>query len=115
MTAQEKTMPAPVLKEANNDVLYVGKLTGPAHGEVTPHGDMTVGDKVEFTVQTSTGNHWSGTKRVEPVPLVMVFAIPKETFEKGLVPDATAKLRYRVTSASGNQADSIDLVVQLKP
>jgi hypothetical protein len=45
----------------------------------------------------------------------MVFAIPKETFEKGLVPDATAKLRYRVTSASGNQADSPDLVVQLKP
>jgi hypothetical protein len=45
----------------------------------------------------------------------MVFAIPKETFEKGLVPDAAAKLRYRVTSASVNQADSPDRVVQLKP
>ena len=117
MTAQQKALAAPVLKEAVEGVLYVHNLIDAAHGEVGPYPYAAAGDKVEFTVQTSTGNTWVYSIIVTPdsVGKPVTFAIPKETFAKGLVPDATAKLRYSVTTASGNPAVSVDLVVQLKP
>jgi len=116
MTAQQKALAAPVLKEAVEGVLYVHNLIGAAHGEVGPY-PYAAGDKVEFTVQTSTGNTWVDSIIVTPdsVGKPVTFAIPKETFAKGLVPDATAKLRYSITSLSGSPAYSADLVVQLKP
>ena len=117
MTVQQKALVAPVLEEAVEGVLYVDNLIGPAHGVVSPYPYAAPGDNVEFTVQTSTGNTWvySITLTQASVGNPVIFAIPKVTFEKGLALDATAKLRYSVTSASGNQADSADLVVQLKP
>jgi hypothetical protein len=117
MTVQQKALEAPVLKEAVEGVLYVHNLIDPAHGVVWPYPYAEAGDDVEFTVQTSTGNTWvdSITLTQASVGNPVIFALPKETFAKGLVPDATAKLRYSVTSTSGNQADSADLDVQLKP
>ena len=116
MTAQVKTLPHPGLKEAVNGVLHVGKLEGKAHGVVPPYDNARERDSVVFTVQTSTGNTWSDQIILNNLTVgkPVIFSIPKETFEKNLVPDATAKLRYRVTTASGNQADSADLGVQLK-
>jgi hypothetical protein len=117
MTVQQKALEAPVLKEAVEGVLYVHNLIDAAHGEVRPYSYSAAGDKVEFTVQTSTGNTWVYSIIVTPgsVGEPVTFAIPKETFAKGLVPDATAKLRYSITSVSGNSVYSPDLVVQLKP
>ncbi|MFJ7110083.1 hypothetical protein ACIQU2_21190 [Pseudomonas sp. NPDC098740] len=117
MTAQLKALEAPVLKEAVEGVLYVHNLIDPAHGVVWPYPYAAAGDNVEFTVQTSTGNTWVGSIALTQASVgkPVTFSIPKETFAKGLVLDATAKLQYSVTSASGNQARSADLVVQLKP
>ena len=117
MTAQQKALEAPMLKEAVEGVLYVHNLIDPAHGVVWPYPYAAPGDNVEFTVQTSTGNTWvdSITLTQASVGYPVMFAIPKVTFEKGLAPDATAKLRYKVTNVAGNPADSADLVVQLKP
>jgi hypothetical protein len=107
MTAQQKTLSAPLLKEAIEHVLHIDQLTGPAHGQVMVlSGVVTGGDKVEFTVQTSTGNTWSESSQVVSVPSIMEFAIPKDTFAK--------KLRYSVTNASGNPAHSPDLLVKLE-
>ncbi|WLI11846.1 MULTISPECIES: hypothetical protein [Pseudomonas] len=116
MTAQLKTLSAPQLREAIKSVLFVDNLIDPAHGEVPPYANATVGDKVEFTVQTSTGNSWTHLIILTQalVGSLIVFDIPKNIFEKNLTPDATATLRYSVTSASGNTALSPDLLVKLE-
>ncbi|WP_447788330.1 hypothetical protein [Pseudomonas farris] len=116
MTAQQKVLAKPVLKEATQGVLYVSQLMGPAHGIVAPYPNATVGDKVEFTVQTSTGNSWSYmiTLIQAMIGSPIVFAIPKDIFEKSLTPDATARLQYSVTSASGPTDHSSDLLVKLE-
>ena len=116
MTAQQKVLSSPELKEAVKGVLYVHNLVGPAHGIVPPYADMKVGQKVEFTVQTSYGDNWRESILVTAamVGLPITFAIPKDVFEKNLVPGATAKLNYSVTEASGNPTLSPDLVVKVE-
>ncbi|WLG51746.1 hypothetical protein [Pseudomonas sp. FP1742] len=118
MTAQQQVLAPPVLKEAINGVLYVGQLTGPvAHGSVAPYLNATEGDKVEFTVQTSTGNSWDRTITLTTIGSPIDFAIPKATFAEKLKPGATATatLNYTITRASGDSVPSLDLTVQIKP
>lgn len=117
MTAQQQVLAPPVLKEAVNGVLYVGQLGPVAHGRVEPYLDATEGDKVEFTVQTSTGNSWKDTIVLTKLIIgrSIDFAIPKATFAEKLKPGATATLHYTITRASGNPVPSQDLTVQIKP
>ncbi|ANI52587.1 hypothetical protein PDR5_08570 [Pseudomonas sp. DR 5-09] len=44
----------------------------------------------------------------------MIFAIPKDVFEKKLVPGAKAELHYTVTRFNGNAESSPLLTVQLE-
>lgn len=77
---------------------------------------MAAGQKVEFKVQTSYGNHWSYSIALTAamVGLPITFAIPKHVFEKNLVPSATAKLHYSVKDDSRNAVVSPVLVVQVE-
>ena len=117
MTAQQKVLAAPILQEAINGFLYVGQLGPVAHGGVEPYPNATVGDKVEFTVQTSTGNSWKYTINLTQAMIgnPIDFAIPKATFAEKLKPGATATLRYTITRLSGNPVTSQDLIVRLEP
>ncbi|VVM47587.1 hypothetical protein [Pseudomonas fluorescens] len=114
MNAQVKALAAPVLREAVKGVLDVGKLGGKAHGEVT-YENSAVGDVVALDVKTTTGNSFKDqiTLTAATVGTLLPFAIPKDVFEKKLVPGATASLRYSVTRAS-NISDSPVLTVQLE-
>ena len=116
MTAQVKTLAAPVLKEAVKDVLHVGKLEEHATGVVPPYLNSAAGDKVALHVKTSTGNsfeeHITVTAAGAGKPIV--FAIPKDVFEKKLVPGATAKLHYVVTAVAHPPAESAPLTVRLE-
>jgi hypothetical protein len=114
MNAQVKALAAPVLREAVKGVLYVGKLEGKAHGEVT-YDNSAVGDVVTLHVETTTGNNFKDqtTLTAATVGKLLLFAIPKDVFEKKLVPGATASLRYSVTRAS-NISESPVLTVQLE-
>jgi hypothetical protein len=116
MTAQQKVLLTPALQEAVEGVLYVHQLVGPAHGIVPKYDDMKVGQKVEFSVQTSYGNHWSESIALTAamVGRPITFAIPKDVFEKKLVPDATAKLHYSVTDHSGKAVESPALSVKVE-
>lgn len=116
MTAQQKVLSAPGLKEAENGVLHVDKLKDAAHGVVPPYANMAVGQKVELSVQTSYGDPWSASilLTAEMVGLPITFAIPKDVFEKKLVPGATAKLHYSVTDHSGNAVVSPVLTVKVE-
>lgn len=117
MTAQQKVLAALRLKEATPEgVLKLSGFTGPAHGEIAPYANMTAGDEIESTVLTSTGNSeiYKTIVTHAMVGRSTIVQIRREVFEKNLVPGATAKLRYSVTSASGNTAHSPDLVVKLE-
>jgi hypothetical protein len=114
MNAQVKALAVPVLREAVEGVLNVGKLEGEAHGEVT-YENSAVGDVVALHVETTTGNSFEDqiTLNAATVGTLLIFAIPKDVFEKELVPGATASLRYSVTRAS-NISESPVLTVQLE-
>ncbi|RON40421.1 hypothetical protein [Pseudomonas brassicacearum] len=116
MTAQQKALEAPVLKEAIEGVLYVHNLIDPAHGVVWPYVNASVGDKVEFTVRTSTDNTWQGQHILtagdagKPIE----FKILKHVFEKNLKPGASADLHYVVTRIGQVSEHSAELRVQLE-
>jgi len=114
MTAQVNALAKPVLKEAKDDVLYVGKLDGDAHGLVT-YENSVVGDVVTLYVKPSSGNdfetHFILTSTTS---MPVIFVIPKTIFEKNLVPGANAKLHYSVTRASNVSASPV-LTVRLEP
>ncbi len=116
MTAQQKVLSAPTLKEAVNQVLKVSDLKDDAHGVVSPYANMAVGQKIELKVQTSYGNQWSAAHVVTAAEAgkPITFAIPKHIFEKNLVAGATAKLNYSVAEQSGSVAHSPDLVVKVE-
>ncbi|KDD67969.1 hypothetical protein V466_16350 [Pseudomonas mandelii PD30] len=116
MTAQLKTLPAPVLPDAVGNILYVHNLPDPTPGKVEPYPNAKAGDVVKLTVSTSTGNNWQEqhTLTAGEVGKPINFSIKKETFEKGLVPGATADLHYKVSSASGNPVQSLPLTVHLE-
>ncbi|MGF6282639.1 hypothetical protein ABH912_003171 [Pseudomonas sp. BT76 TE3572] len=116
MTAQLKTLPAPVLPDAVGNILYVHNLPDPTPGKVEPYPNAKAGDVVKLTVSTSTGNNWQEqhTLTAGEVGKPIKFLIKKEAFEKGLVPGATAELHYTVTSASSNPVQSPVLKVRLE-
>lgn len=116
MTAQQKVLPAPVLKEAIEGVLYVHNLIDPAHAVIAPFPNARPGDEVELTVETSTGNQRRDRLILTPemVGKPIVFTIPKKIFAEGLVPGATAKLHYRTSDDAGNVAVSPALQVRLE-
>ena len=116
MTAQVKALEAPVLEEAVNGVLHVGKLKGDAHSVVPPFSQAAVGDVINMHVRTSTGNEWQEIRvlTAAEVGRPVIFAIPKDVFEKKLVPGARAELHYTVTSNNGNAVLSPLLTVQLE-
>lgn len=116
MTAQQKALVAPVLKEAVEGVLYVHNLIDPAHGVVWPYPYAAAGDNVEFTVQTSTGNTWQGqlVLTAGDAGKPIVFKIPKHVFEKNLKPGATADLHYVVIRIGQTSEQSVVLKVQIE-
>lgn len=116
MTAQVKTLVALILKEAENGVLFLSKLKGDAHGDVPPYQQAVAGDVITMKVETSTGNKWEArhTLTAAEVGKSVIFAIPKDVFEKKLVPGARAELHYTVTINNGNASSSPLLKVQLE-
>jgi hypothetical protein len=97
MTAQVKNLATPVLEEAENGVLHIGKLQGNAHGHVPPNPNFAPGDMITFVVETSTGNTNEQLRALTAAELgrPVVISIPKDVFERNLTPDATAKLFYK--------------------
>ncbi|WRH93170.1 hypothetical protein RCC30_03785 [Pseudomonas fluorescens] len=79
------------------------------------YDNSAVGDVVTLHVETTTGNNFKDqtTLTAATVGKLLLFAIPKDVFEKKLVPGATASLRYSVTRA-GNISVSPVLTVQLE-
>jgi len=115
MTAQQKALAAPVLKEAVEGVLYVHNLIDAAHGVVSSYVNASVGDKVEFNVKTSADNTWLGQQVLTgDTGKPIVFKIPKYVFEKDLKPGATADLHYVVTRIGQTPEQSSALKVQLE-
>ena len=116
MTAQQKVLPAPVLKEAIEGVLYVHNLIDQAHVVIAPYPNARPGDEVELTVETSTGNQRRDRLLLPPemVGQPIVFITPKKIFAEGLVPGATAELNYRTSDDAGNVAISPVLQVHLE-
>ncbi|MCF5700645.1 hypothetical protein [Pseudomonas syringae] len=109
-------LPAPVLKEAIDDVLYVHNLIDPAHGVVPALQEAAAGDKITLKVYDSDGaEEWSGSVELtsisagKPVEL----AIPKAPFEKMLKAGKNAVLQYSLERA-GTQKLSMQLVIELK-
>ena len=116
MTAHVKVLAAPELQEAVNGVLHVGKLQEKAHGVVNAYANQAAGDVVALHVKTSTGNSFETEITVTDLqagkPLVL--AVPKDVFEKKLVPKATAELHYTVARAGQNLGSSDMLRVKLE-
>ncbi|MBC3268424.1 hypothetical protein HU765_00705 [Pseudomonas sp. SWRI81] len=93
----QTTLPPPALLEAENGVLKVSSLDKIANGSVDGYDNAQTGDAITLKVKTSTGNAWEYRFTLTTEPLwPLVFAIPKEVFEKNLVPNATAELHYVV-------------------
>ena len=82
MTAQMKTLPAPMLPDAVDDVLNVHNLPDPTPGVVPPNQNAAIGDEVEFMVRTSTGNTWQEMRLLTAADVgkPITFSIKKETF-----------------------------------
>ena len=116
MTAQVKALATPVLKEAVNGVLHVGKLEGSAHAVVPPPPGLAVGDLVSLRVATSMGNDFQERIVVTAAEIgkPLTIAIPKHVFEKNLVSDASAKIDYSVTKMSQPPETSPTLTVKLE-
>ncbi|MBC3777438.1 hypothetical protein [Pseudomonas sp. SWRI99] len=109
-------LPAPVLKEAIDDVLYVHNLIDPAHGVVPALQEAAAGDKITLKVYDSDGaEEWSGSVELtsisagKPVEL----AIPKTPFEKMLNAGKNARLQYS-NDRAGNVRQSLPLEITLK-
>lgn len=116
MTAHAKALAAPSLREAEDGKLYVGKLTGAAHGEVPHYLHASVGDQITFHVVTTSGNTWEGHHMVTApeVGKPITFLIPKDVFEKNLTPEATADLHYSITIRDQPPALSPLLTIKLE-
>lgn len=116
MTAQVKAFVAPDLREAVNGVLHLSQLQGDAHGVVPPYPQANQGDMITLQVETTTGNKWEARHVLTAAELgkSVIFAIPKDVFEKKLVPGARAELHYTVTRNNGNAESSPLLTVQLE-
>ncbi|WP_095139474.1 hypothetical protein [Pseudomonas sp. Irchel s3a10] len=116
MATQVNALAAPLLKEAEDGKLYVGKLTGAAHGEVPPYPPASVGDRITFHVVTTSGNTWQDHHVLTAPELGMpiTFLIPKDVFEKKLTPEATADLHYIVTRLNQAPEPSPPLRIKLE-
>ncbi|WP_456255230.1 hypothetical protein ACP3PM_26785 [Pseudomonas iridis] len=113
MTAQEKALEAPFLKEAVEGVLYVDQLKEYAHGQVVILS-ASLEDKITFKVWTTTGNNWSETKSAESAPSVMVFDIPADIFKKNMQPGAGANLQYSVKRGKQDLGESPATKIRLE-
>ncbi|MCF4994172.1 hypothetical protein GIW70_11535 [Pseudomonas syringae] len=114
MSATQTILPAPILQEALDNVLHVGQLEGPAHAQVMVMPSAVTGATVDLSVKTSTGNEWQGSTVVVQVPGTLNFKVPKDVFEKGLTPGASAKLRYTLTNPGNSPVVSQELKIQLQ-
>ncbi|WP_415757955.1 hypothetical protein [Pseudomonas sp. LT1P18] len=96
MSTQSSGLPAPALKEVENGVLYLEKLTGDAHAIVPRYSSPGGGDFITLKVDSATGNIWSKAHQVQPgdPDQPYEFSIPKATFEKVLASGANAQLHY---------------------
>ncbi|PKA69321.1 MULTISPECIES: hypothetical protein [Pseudomonas] len=110
-------LPAPLLIEANDGVLYVHNLVDPAHGEVPVYPGAAKGDAITLTVSNSDGiNEWEGKEVLSSATIEkpILFKIPKAPFEKMLDAKKSAVLQYSVKHANGNQAASFQTPIELK-
>lgn len=109
-------LPAPVLKEAINNVLHVHSLVDPAHGIVPASQEAASGDKITLKVYDSDGaEEWSGFVDLTPISAgkPVEFAIPKARFEKMLNAGKNARLQYS-NDRAGNVRQSLPLEITLK-
>lgn len=115
MTAQVKSLAAPIVLEGVKGVLHVGELKDNARGVVHVYDNQTAGDVVVLHVKTASGDSWDAPHTVtggEARPIT--FAIPKEVFEKNLGAGSTASLHYTVTNQAGNSDLSQVLTIRLE-
>jgi hypothetical protein len=115
MTKQEKNpVAAPVVKEALGGVLNVSSLVGGATAQI--HATPPVFSKdseVELITTTSTGNSWNVSVKLTNVPFILNVLVPKEVFEKNLVPGATATLQYTIkTNGSSVASERLELTLE---
>lgn len=109
-------LPAPVLKEAINDVLYVHNLVDPAHGIVPAPPEAASEDRITLNLCDSDGTEpWSHSVVLTAISAgkPVEFAIPKAPFENMLKAGKNAVLQYSLESA-GSQKVSMQLVIVLK-
>jgi hypothetical protein len=109
-------LPAPVLKEAIDDVLYVHNLIDPAHGIVPALQEAAAGDRITLNVYDSDdAEQWSYTVVLTAISAgkPAEFKIPKAPFEKMLKAGKNARLQYSI-ERGGTQKHSMQLVIELK-
>lgn len=115
MTAQVNALAAPELKEAEDGVLHVGKLKEHATALVHTYPKQAEGEVVTLSVKTSTGNSFDVDTVVTAagVGKPLTFAIPKDIFEKNLVPGASAKLHYVKKGEISEHSDTLQVTLEL--
>lgn len=90
MTTLNEGLAAPLFQ------VEVSALPDPATAEVPEYADSEPSDVIDFQVETSTGNAWEEKIQLSSQTFPLKFKIPKEIFQKGLQPGATANLYYSV-------------------
>jgi hypothetical protein len=109
-------LPAPVLKEAINNVLHVHSLVDPAHGIVPASQEAASGDRITLNVYDSDGaEQWSHSVVLTAISAgkPVEFAVPKALFEKMLKAGKNARLQYS-NDRAGNLQQSLPLEITLK-
>lgn len=114
MTAQQSVVDAPELPEAEDNVVYISRLSDPTPALVHGYPDAKTGDVIKIAAYTSTLNFFE-EKKVLTTPVFPVqFGIPKSIFAENLEAGAQAKLHFTVTNAAGNVIVSSPLKVSIE-
>ncbi|MCP1474423.1 hypothetical protein ABIA54_001489 [Pseudomonas sp. EB276 TE3739] len=106
-------LPAPVVKEADNNVLHVKNF----HGVVPAVQEAAPGDTITLILYDSDKTRkWSDSVALtaisvgKPIP----FAISKTHFEEMLTAKKNAVLQYSLQTMEGVQKLSIEQLIELK-
>ncbi|MFJ4589471.1 hypothetical protein ACIP1Z_19545 [Pseudomonas moraviensis] len=118
MNAQTQTLPAPTLKQAENDTVYISRLDDPTEAVVPVVPDASVGDRVKLSLNRTHGAPWNSgviTITEHDVGMPIPFAIPKSAFAVGAVAGEQATLKYTFTRADSAPVDSLEARFNLQP
>lgn len=111
---ESTALPAPIFEYVQL-VVEVSKLPDPAVAKIPEYTLWRPGDIVWFEATTSAGNWSKEIQLASDSQFPLPFAIPKSLFEKGLGPDATATLTYKVITGGGNPSPPQTLTLSLRP